>query len=329
MRRFRTSIVFLPLLVIGGARSSSLSPVVHEDVTIVSTPVTLQPDDPARTRAGQLTLLAGWKLTSRSHQFGSWSALSIDGDRITAIGDYGSVLRFRLTSFGRAVEARIDPLPGGCGRQDDKRQRDSESLSRDRSGWWIGYEVDNRLCKVTPDFTRTLSLVRPPAMAKWNRVNGAEAMVRLNDGRLLVFAEDAPKGMALRPLLVFSGDPDSPATPVVARSYIPPAGYSPTDAAQLPDGRVLVLNRRFGIAERFTSVLTVFDPAVLDSAAPVASTPVAVLAPPTLHDNFEGLAVTVEDGRPIVWMISDDNFMSWQGTYLLKFALDPPRAVTP
>jgi hypothetical protein len=282
-----------------------------------------------------LTLLGGWKLASRSSQFGGWSALHIagdgDGNRVTAIGDYGSVLRFRLTRFGRATEARIDPLPVGCGAQDDKRERDSESLTRAVDGWWVGYEADNRLCKVTLDFAQTLSLKRPLEMAQWSEKYGAEAIVRLADGRMLVFAERAPDGMALRPLLIFSGDPADPTTRVTSRSYLPPTGYSPTDAAQLPDGRILVLNRRFGIADLFTSVLVIIDPAALDSGRPVQGTPIAQLAPPTLHDNFEGLAVTVEAGRPVVWMISDDNFMSWQGTYLLKFALDrkAPEPVAP
>ncbi len=329
MRRVRTFLAFLPLLVIGGARNATLAPIFHQDIPIVSVPVALQTDDPARTRVGRLTLLAGWQMSSRSSQFGGWSALSVEGDRVTAIGDYGSVLRFRMTRFGRAVDARIDPLPQGCGRQDDKRQRDSESLTRTADGWWIGYEVDNRLCKVTPGFTRTLALRRPREMAMWHVLYGAEAIVRMADGRMLVFAERAPKGAAVRPLLVFSGDPAAPATSVTARSYEPPQGYNPTDATQLPDGRILVLNRRFGIADQFTSVLTAFDPAALDSSKPVVSTPVAALAPPTLHDNFEGLAVTVEDGRTVVWMISDDNFISWQKTYLLKFALDPSSAKTP
>jgi hypothetical protein len=304
-----------------------------ERLTIVSAPVPLQVDDPRRTRTGRLTLMGGWKLASRSTQFGGWSALRIesdgDGDRVTAIGDFGSVLRFRLTRFGRATKARIDPLPLGCGAQDDKRERDSESLTQAVDGWWVAYEADNRLCKVTPDFAQTLSLKRPPEMAKWSEKYGAEAIVRLSDGRMLVFAERAPGGMALRPLLIFSGDPADPRTRVTARSYIPPSDYSPTDAAQLPDGRILVLNRRFGIADLFTSILVVLDPAALDSGQPVQGTPIAQLAPPTLHDNFEGLAVTAEGGRPIIWMISDDNFLSWQGTYLLKFALDREAAPEP
>lgn len=323
----RMLFIVLLLILTGGPRSSTLIPVLAEPITMTSVPVSLQADDPRRTRTGRLSLLGGWKLASRSGQFGGWSALHVerdgDGHRVTAVGDYGSLLRFRLSRFGRATGARIDPLPVGCGAQDDKLERDSESLTMAVDGWWVGYEADNRLCEVTPDFARARALKRPPEMANWREKSGAEAIVRLADGRLLVFAERPPEGVALRPLLIFSGDPADPATRVTARSYVPPPGYSPTDAAQLPDGRILVLNRRFGIADLFTAILVVIDPAALETGRPVRGTPIAQLAPPTLHDNFEGLAVTVEAGRPIVWMLSDDNFMSWQGTYLLKFALDP------
>ena len=69
-------------------------------------------------------------------------------------------------------------------------------------------------------------------------------------------------------------------------------------------------------------MLVAVDPAAFDRDVPITGTPIAQLAPPTLHDNFEGLDVTVENGRPIIWMIADDNFMRWQANYLLKFAID-------
>lgn len=314
------------LLLVGGPRSALLVPVVSERVVMTSTPVLLQADQPARTRAGSLTLVGGWKLEApHSRQFGGWSALRIEGDRFTVIGDYGSVLRFRLTSFGRATEARIDPLPQGCGRQDDKRERDSESLSTAPDGWWIGYEFDNRLCKVTPDFHRAIAVVRPRQMVDWRTKYGAETTLRLADGRLMVIAERGRSDSGPRPLLLFGGDPADPRTPVVERRYVPPAGFSPTDAAQLPDGRLLILNRRFGLSTLFTTMLIVVDLARLDQDSPISGIPIAQLAPPTIHDNFEGLEVTVEGGQPVIWMIADDNFMSWQASYLLKFTIDNRR----
>jgi hypothetical protein len=320
----RIALVAPLILLIGGPRTGLLQPVYHEQIAITSQPIALQPDVPDRSRTGQLTLLGGWKLEAkRSRQFGGWSALRIAGDQFFVIGDYGSVLRFRLTPYGRAVDARIDPLPIGCGRQDDKRLRDSESLARAASGWWIGYEVDNRLCMVSRDFTRAQSLRRPQEMSEWRKKFGAETLLRLADGRFLAIAERGLTDDALRPLLMFSGDPGDPRSRVSTYTYAPPPGYSPTDAAQLPDGRILVLNRKFSLATLFTSALVVIDPTAINSAAPVTGSVIARLKSPTVHDNFEGVEVSVERGRPIIWIMSDDNFMTWQATYLLKFALDP------
>lgn len=310
-------------LLVGGPRSVALIPIVPELPQIVSAPVTLDPDNPALTRVGRLVLLGGWRLDApRSRQFGGWSALRIESDRFTMVGDYGSILRFRLTRFGRAVDARIDPIPLGCGRMAEKSERDSESLARADDGWWIGFEFANRLCKVTPDFTGTRTVRVPAAMRNWRDTYGAETLLRLADGRFVAISERGKNHKAPRPVLVFSGDPADPATRVAERRFVAPTGYAPVDAAQLPDGHILVLTRRFELSRRFTTIVVLVDPAALDRDAPIAGIPIARLEPPTLHDNFEGIEVTTENGRPVVWLVSDDNFMAWQATYLLKFALD-------
>jgi hypothetical protein len=43
-----------------------------------------------------------------------------------------------------------------------------------------------------------------------------------------------------------------------------------------------------------------------------------------LVDNMEGIAITNEGGRMIVWMVSDNNFNIWQRTLLMKFELHLP-----
>jgi hypothetical protein len=313
---YRFLFVVIASMIIGGPRSSSLTPVYRERITIRSDAVTIAPSDPARTRVGSLTLVGGWRLSSLSGQFGGWSALHVADDRVTAIGDAGSVLRFRLGQFGRAVDARIDPLPSGCRRSDGKRDRDSESLVPLPDGWLIGFESRTRICRVTADFARATAVRAPREMASWLKAGGPEAMVRLADGRVLVFAEKAPDNSALYPMLVFAGDPTDAETRVLRRTYRPPTGYSPTDAAQLPDGRLIVVNRRFDVTQGFTAVVVVIDLATIVSNRPAAG------APPVLSDNYEGVAVTIEHGKPVVWMLSDDNFMRWESTYLLKFRLD-------
>lgn len=319
--RFVLAIALCGLL--AGPRSRALTPIYPETLSIRSTPVLLDARDPARIRVGALTLIAGWQLESPSPQFGGWSAMHVEGDRFTVIGDAGSILRFRLGRFGHATDARIDALPGGCGPTSDKRYRDSESLTGDLRGWWIGYESEHRICRLTGDLARAIAVRAPPEMRRWPESGGAEAMLRLSDGRFLVFAERASRGQRDRSLLLFGGDPTDPAIAPTMLRYRPPAGFAPTDATELPDGRILVVNRRFWLDTAFTAALTVLDPAGLTTSNIVEGTIIARFEPPILHDNFEAVAVTNERGRTIVWLMSDDNSMSWQRSYLLKFALDP------
>ena len=51
-----------------------------------------------------------------------------------------------------------------------------------------------------------------------------------------------------------------------------------------------------------------------------------VLSDGKAGDELQALSVAEENGRTILWIASDDNFMGFQRTLLLKFALDPPVA---
>jgi len=320
-RRALLASCILPILLDGSVGAVAV-PIAAQAIDVRVTPVSIEPGQPMRTRVGGLTLLAGWELKSEARQFGGWSALHVSGSRVTAISDAGAVLRFTLGQFGRVRDARMVPLPAGCGPDRDKTDRDAESLARDpvSGDWLVGLEVRNAICRIDAGFARALRLASPHAMRAWKPTGGAEAMVRLPGGRVLVFAESGGRDHVL---LVFDGDPTDPRTRMHQRRYRPPRGYAPVDAAAAPDGRLLVLNRRFSPIDRFTTVLVAIDPATVDGGAMIEGEVIARIAPPLLSDNYEGLAVTNEADATIVWLISDDNFMGWQATYLLKFRLDP------
>ena len=100
-------------------------------------------------------------------------------------------------------------------------------------------------------------------------------------------------------------------------------GYRVSDATLLPDGRLLIVNRRFEWLEGVSAALTVVDAGALRAGAIIQGREIARLQPPLTVDNMEGVSVTVENGRTIVWLVSDDNFFPLQQTLLLKFALLP------
>jgi hypothetical protein len=182
---------------------------------------------------------------------------------------------------------------------------------------WLAFERANAVWRYDLAFSRAEASAAPPHMRRWNRNHGAEAMIRLPDGRFLIFAEGKEK---ISEGLLFAGDPALPDTKVRRLRYRPPEGYRITDAALLADGRLLFLNRRFSIFGGFTAKVTVGRLPEGDEI--VTGTEVAGFEGPVERDNLEGLSVVQEGRRTIVWLASDDNYNALQRTLLMKFALD-------
>jgi hypothetical protein len=326
--RMRFAVLLSSLLMLS-VTASGIEPrrVLGDHPDIVATPVPLDSSDPARTRLGALTWLGGVALTSKDPAFGGFSAMRVVGDEFTLLSDGGNLVMFRMGADLHPREVRFADLPGpGTGAI--KRHRDSESLTWDpRTGRaWVGFENRNAIWRYDATLTRAERQVRPPAMADWSIAGGAEAMVRLHSGQFLVISETArPRGMPdARIVLRFAEDPaESPRPESLA--YIPPADYDPTDMAELPDGRLLVLNRRLSLSGLFTAKLVLLDLRGARAGTPVRGIELARFERPVQHDNFEALAVTREGADTIVWIASDDNNEVWEQSLLLKFRLELDR----
>jgi hypothetical protein len=324
MRRF--SILILTVLLghcVSGSTPGAPSPVRSQRLEIASTPVLLDSSDPARRRIGDLTYLGGWQLSSDARVFGGLSALDVNGNEVTAVSDVGAIVRFRLGRFGSVSDATITRVPSGCGPVVHKSDNDTESLAHDdaRQTWWIGMEARNVICRTNADFSQGKDAA-PAAIAGWRRKKGPETLLRLSNGSFLTIAERARDIRDDRPAVLFDRDPTDPAARTITLKYRPPDGFDPTDAAQLPDGRILVMNRRFALTSLFTATLVLLDPSAMAKGDVLTGRVVARFEPPFIGENFEGVAVTTEKGRPIIWIVSDDNYERWQRTLLLKFALD-------
>jgi hypothetical protein len=320
--------VLLGVLFLGQCVRSStthdLTPVATAAITIDAEPVPLYAEDLTRSRLGALDYIGGWKLTSDNPAFGGLSSLDVEGNNsVTALSDAGGLVRFRIGKFGHISNAAIAAVPSGCGGGKEKTGRDTESLAHDRwSGhWWIGFEWRNVICRTNGDLGIAERVYQPPEMADWSRTKGPETLLRLTGGRFLVIAEGSRHDGEVRPVIMFGGDPTNAKIPRVMLGYLPPPGFSPTDATELPDGRILILNRSFALTSLFTACITIIDPKSIRGGAVLQGPVIARFASPAISENFEGIASGTENGRTVVWIISDDNFASWQRTLLLKFAL--------
>ncbi|GAA0735653.1 esterase-like activity of phytase family protein [Sphingomonas japonica] len=283
-------------------------------------------------RSGRLTYLNGWELHSNDPAFGGFGAIAVAGDRFTLLSDGGALVRFTLGGDGIARGVRFGALPNGPGSGWRKEHRDSESLAIDPATGtaWAGFEpsegLPGSIWRYADGFDRALGHVEPEAMRGWPVNAGAETLVRLRSGQFVSLSERATERRK-KPLraILFDRDPVRPDARAFGFFYRPPVPRSfPTDAAQLPDGNLVVLNRSASLKRWFRGNVAIVRRSDIRPGAIVAGTLVGRIAPPLPQDNYEGVAVTRERGDTILWIVSDDNESILQRSLLLKFRLEPP-----
>jgi hypothetical protein len=284
-------------------------------------PVPLIHQQPSTRRVGALLYLEGWTIRSGDGRLGGISSMHIEGQSVLAVSDTGLAFRFAVPMKGRTSPYRVEAIGAGPGGGTEKGQRDAESMAVQGGSAWIGYEGRNAIWRYPLNDWQAGTGTTPRAMRNWLANEGSEAMLRLKDGRFLVFSEGGARGDGTTEVLLFDRDPADPSAKTLSLGYRAPAGYKITDAAWLPDGRVLLLNRRFALMEGISAKLVAARLPALERGGRIEGEEVATLQPPITVDNMEALSVTAEGGRTIVWIASDDNFSPLQRTLLMKFEL--------
>ena len=290
--------------------------------------LTQLPSVPGCCAAGPFRLLGAWQLSSPHQHFGGYSALlQPSAGRLLAFSDRGYFMEF--SEPGTTPEpVRFGPMLDDAARLKDNR--DIESASRDPATGriWIALEGRDAFARHGPALHREL-FREVPEMRLWPQNSGPEAMVRLADGRFVALCECNPDWSqgGLHPALLFASDPltDTAAAPFIFAGI---DGYRPTDMAQLPDGRVLILVRRlvWPVPARFAVKILIADPAEIVPGKVWQAREVADLSAPWPVDNYEGLAIERQlDGQLIAWIISDENAAATQRVLLLKLRIDESR----
>lgn len=271
---------------------------------------------------GMLRFVEGWRLASRNSMFGGFSALAIPvPGRFRLVSDSGYLAQLTLSDEGRVSDASIALLPTPDGKARRKSQSDVEAMTVDPATGksWVALEWLNEIWRLDVAMTRVEARRTLPAPA-WPKNRGPEAMVRLADGRFLIFSEDADDDPRGREALLYGGDPTRPGKPPLRFFYDSEGKGLVSDAAPLPDGGVLLVHRRLGLSPVFTTILAVVDPAKIRAGGVIRSQRIGRV-PDALAENYEGAAVVTEKGRTFVWLVADDNFNSWQRSLLVKFEL--------
>lgn len=295
-----------------------------------STRIPLNSDDMEADKLGDLGYLGGLKLTSRDKRFGGLSGLVVsdDGTRFLSVSDKGNWVRGKLLYRDRTLvgvrDIEIFPMLGPDGRTvEGKALGDAESLVGDLDGRvLVSFEGTPRIWSYDlskGDFANTPTPIALPADTRHVKNNGGlEGIAHLQDkaGTILALTEDTMddagnmKGWLIRPDGSFS---------VSLKANRP---FKLTDLAALPNGDVLTLERRFTPMGGPGFQIRRIDGGTIQPGATLDGSVVASAGLPWSVDNMEGLDIRRdEDGKLIVYIVSDDNFNPLQRTLLLMFEL--------
>ena len=291
--------------------------------------------DPSRRQFGLLEFRGGLVLRSSYKNFGGISAIRVapDGAHFIALSDKGWWFRGRIAYEGTRpsaiADAEMAPILDADGQPLAARGWfDTESIAEDGGTLYVGIERVHQIVRFNYGkdglLARGQPIAVPPGLRSLPANKGLEALVFV------------PKGLALAGTLIaisergldkagnisafLIGGP-SPGNFAVERS----ANYDISDAALLPGGDVLLLERKFSWTSGLSVRMRRIALAEIKQGALVDG-PVLFEADLGYEiDNMEGLSVHRGAGGEIVLtLISDDNFSVIQRTLLLQFTRTEP-----
>jgi hypothetical protein len=288
---------------------------------------------------GPLRFRGGLVIDSGDPRFGALSGLDISPDgKVTAVADTGYWFSAdlvetdgRLTGLGNGRMAKLldsdgNPLSG-------KRVSDAEGLrivrNAGREDAYVSFEQINVVRRYRgPDYGKAKAepVKVPLATAKLPRNEGLEAIaVAPKDGPLggamLLFAEHALNGDGNHRAFIVGG-PRNGTFAITCSDE-----FNVTDATFLPDGDLLILERRFSYTRGVAMRLRRIAAEVIRPGATVEGETLLDANMSYQIDNMEAVSARLgPKGETIINVMSDDNRSLIQRTILLQFVLDGPPA---
>lgn len=263
----------------------------------------------------------GW-MESDDARFGGISGLALDAEgRLLAVSDHGHAMTAMPVFEGGVLrgvtEVRYGDLTDEGGEALIRKQRDAEAVAMVEGVPWVSFERDNRLYPMLPQQDGSWraadgGFVHPGADALGYN-HGSEAIAR-RGGQWLLLSESAGEAG----LLAWIGNPEKGWKNLM---YPQSDGFLPTDMAVLPDGRVLVTERRHRLPEGTRTRLMLLPSAVWRGGA-LEPRLIAETTGFTFRDNIEGIAAQpLGKGEYRILLAVDDNYRLWQYSYLLAFCV--------
>ena len=324
----------LRVLLAAGLAVSAAATVQAAPITIDGDPIKVfKATEPGKTRFGALEFVSGLRLTSPQSLFGAVSAIRFrpDGASFVAVLDTGHWLTGRIerdaagklkgitdADLSEMIDRRGRPNPG-------KSDMDAEGLALVPGGVAVSYEQRHRIdLYPDPGFATSppkgaIDMLINKRELRYNR--GLETLVRSPEasafgGALITVSELSVDDSGNLAAAILGG-------PLKGRFSVKRSnGYDVTDGAFLPNGDLLLLERRFSLASSVGMRIrripgeTIRPGAVVDGAV--------LIDADFSHriDNMEGLDVVAgPDGKTRIIVTSDDNHSLFENSLMLEFRI--------
>jgi hypothetical protein len=302
-------------------------------VAVETSPITHFRFGSDQTRFGELEYIGGFTISAEDREFGQLSALRFltPGRDLVGVADHGYFYfaTIRRDDAGRPsgiADVVMHPMLDGSGRAiGEKELVDAEGLDVRDGIATVAFEREARLSEFAIDSagmgppSADIDFVVPRRELRFNQ--GLETVTRAPEGGSL----DGARVVVSERSIDADGDIFAAIVEGSGKGVFKVRrrdGFDVTDGAFLPDGDLLLLERRFsvtyGVAMRLRRIAG-------DALRPGALVDGEVLMEADLAyqiDNMEGLDVwRREDGTTIVSLLSDDNQSFLQRTLYLEFEL--------
>lgn len=322
----RVALVALCLAGISGARAD-------EGIRIIGRQISHFKIGSQETRFGALEFLGGLEMVSADPLFGSLSSIRFRRDETRFVGVLdtghwltGSIERDAKGRLSGLSGVEITPMKNREGRSfEGKGRMDAEGLALDGDRILVSFEQDHRVeTYPDPGFADSRSLASLPILIPRNTLRGNRGIETVTvapagsalKGGVVIVSEKSFDAEGNRRAAILSG-------PLKGLFSVKNDGaFDVTDGAFLPDGDLLILERRFNMAEGIGMRLRRIKG---DDIRPGAVVTGEILLDGNFNDqidNMEGLdAFRAADGTVHVVMVSDDNHSILQRSLILEFRL--------
>lgn len=285
---------------------------------------------------GPFAFAGGLEMVSSQSHFGALSAIALDDAQTGALGVADTGFWFKATLVRDEQTRRLtgveNALMADMARSDgtplrDKWLADAEGLALTETGVVVSFEREHRIETHSPNAETGFYILQDSVLPP---VDPSELRHNRGFEGIDIAPASTPWPGALVGISEKSLDANGNIMGFVALrdgtsfefSIARDDSFDVTDVSFLPDGGLLVLERRFTVQSGVAMRIRHIEPGALQKGATVQA---AIWMQADMRyqiDNMEGMDVSIDpDGTPRITLVSDDNHSILQRNLLLEFRL--------